>query len=136
MNRRGNASIEFALATPLVLMVLAGIVDGGLFMITRHAASRAARDGARVGAITTETPPADGSEIEANALAAAKASLVAGGYTAAQCDVDVRWWDDTDGRSWLTVRVEIQHTSIFGTYSAFSQDVKNQFIIYTQEQVN
>jgi Flp pilus assembly protein TadG len=136
VRRRGNAAIEFALATPLVLMVLAGIVDGGLFLISRHAASRAARDGARVGAITTETPPADGSEIVANALAAAKASLVAAGYTDAQCDVAAKWWADTDGRSWLTVRVTIEHSSIFGTYSAFSADIQNQFIIYTQEQVN
>jgi Flp pilus assembly protein TadG len=136
MNRRGNASIEFALATPLVLMVLAGIVDGGLFLVARHAASRAARDGARVGAITTESPPADGSDIEANALAAAKASLISAGYTAAQCDVKTKWWADSDGRSWLTVWVNLEHTSIFGTYSAFSQDVQNQFIIYTQEQVN
>lgn len=134
--RRGNAAIEFALAAPLILIVLAGIVDGGAFLICQHSVGRAARDGARVGAITVEHPPADGDQIVGAAAKAARSSLLQAGYGPDRSSVSARWWQDAEGRSWLTVAVSVQHKSMFGLYSLFSQDVRNEFVIYTQEQIN
>lgn len=133
---RGNAAIEFILVTPLVLTILAGIVDGGSFLVTRHAVCRAARDGARVGAITIEPPPASGDDIIANAIETARASLTASGYTEDQADVSASWSKDSNGRSWLKIDIALDHAGFFGNYSPFASRVTHNFTIYTQEQIN
>ena len=48
---QGQALVEFALALPLVLLMVVGMVDMGRFVFGHSALSQAAREGARVGAV-------------------------------------------------------------------------------------
>lgn len=52
--RRGGAAIEFGLWLPVIMSMLAGIVDIGWMMHAHHNVVRAARDGARVGVAVIE----------------------------------------------------------------------------------
>ncbi len=57
-DERGAALVEFALALPLLLVVIAGIVDFGFVFQRYEVVTNAAREGARlaVAAWTTTTP--------------------------------------------------------------------------------
>jgi len=59
-SRRGIAATEFALWLPIMLALIAGVIDWGAYMNARSAVTRAAIDGARVGAskfeATTDAP--------------------------------------------------------------------------------
>jgi len=48
---RGQALVEFALAVPIFLLILFGLVDVGRLVYINNAASEAARDGARWGTV-------------------------------------------------------------------------------------
>lgn len=52
---RGAAMVEFAILLPLLLLVIAGIVDFGRAFFTEVALTNAAREGARAAAISTAT---------------------------------------------------------------------------------
>jgi Flp pilus assembly protein TadG len=46
-DEHGLATVEAAIALPVLLLVLFGIMEGGLFIFTRHEMDRAAREAAR-----------------------------------------------------------------------------------------
>ncbi len=46
-DEQGLATVEAAIALPVLLLVLFGIMEGGLFIFTRHEMDRAAREAAR-----------------------------------------------------------------------------------------
>ena len=50
--KRGQALVEFALVVPLFLLLLAGMIDFGLGLNASIAVSNAAREGARLGAVS------------------------------------------------------------------------------------
>lgn len=50
--RRGAAMLEFALVAPLLLVLLLGIVECARFFFLYHVLLTAAREGARLGAVT------------------------------------------------------------------------------------
>jgi Flp pilus assembly protein TadG len=131
---RGNAAIEFALLMPLMLLLLAGIVDGSMFLLDRHAAVRAARDGARVAASVVEDPPATGDKIEAAAQLYAEKSLAAAEVVPLSVSAD--WTTDADGWSWITLTIVVRHRATFGPYSPFERDIIHSFTMLTQEQIN
>jgi Flp pilus assembly protein TadG len=126
-------SVEFALVLPLALLVLAAIVDGGMYMIEATAANRAARDAARVGAMTLESPPANGDRIEAASASTARASLTAAGL-ATDATVTTTWYQQ-DGTSWLRVEVTCDHRAFFGGVTPFGSQVRRVFRVVTQEQL-
>lgn len=64
--RRGSDAIEFALVLPVILLILSGLIDYGVFLQERSAMVSAVRSGARVGAMTDFT---NGPEAEAIAVA-------------------------------------------------------------------
>ena len=55
LRRRGDASgqglVEFALAAPVIFLVLVGLIDGGRIVFINNEMSEAAREGARWGAV-------------------------------------------------------------------------------------
>ena len=53
--RRGIAATEFALWLPVMLALIAGVIDWGAYMNARSGVTRAAIDGARVGASKFES---------------------------------------------------------------------------------
>jgi Flp pilus assembly protein TadG len=64
---RGSAAIEFALVMPLMLMLLAAVIDWGHYMSTRVSIARAAMDGARAGAAALNDPATPVNEITQSA---------------------------------------------------------------------
>jgi Flp pilus assembly protein TadG len=53
---RGASAVEFALVLPLLLLVIAGVVDFGRALFTQVILTNAAREGARAAIFTTSTP--------------------------------------------------------------------------------
>jgi Flp pilus assembly protein TadG len=136
MMRRGSAAIEFGLTLPVGLMILAGAIDGGVYMVESTVASRAARDGARVGSMTMEsTAPPTGALIEAAAKSAAQASLTAAGITTGKVTVTTDWFQDAAAVSWIKVDVQVAHEGFFGNLTPFGDAIQHSFLMVTQEQL-
>lgn len=76
---RGAAAIEFAIILPLLLLVIAGIVDYGRAFYTEIALTNAAREGARAASVSTMSL----SQVQARTAAAAPGLTVT--TTAALC---------------------------------------------------
>jgi Flp pilus assembly pilin Flp len=53
---RGASAVEFALILPLLLLVIAGVVDFGRALFTQVILTNAAREGARAAIFTSATP--------------------------------------------------------------------------------
>jgi Flp pilus assembly protein TadG len=81
---RGQALVEFALVMPVFLLVLSGILDFGFMLYSRMTVISAAREGARVAAMT-----ADSTTMSAAARSRAIASAANGGLTIASSSVTV-----------------------------------------------
>ena len=61
--RRGTAATEFALWLPILAVLIAGVVDWGSYMNVRAGVTRAAIDGARVGASKFESATDTGGSV-------------------------------------------------------------------------
>lgn len=56
-SERGAELIEFALIAPILIFIIAGIVDFGMMFRTFETVTNAAREGARVGVLPGYNPP-------------------------------------------------------------------------------
>jgi len=56
-SERGAELIEFALVAPILIFIIAGIIDFGMMFRTFEAVTNAAREGARVGVLPGYNPP-------------------------------------------------------------------------------
>ena len=56
-SERGAELIEFALIAPILIFIIAGIIDFGMMFRTFEAVTNAAREGARVGVLPGYNPP-------------------------------------------------------------------------------
>ena len=130
---RGTAALEFGLWMPVILTLLAGIVDGSLFMSVRHDAILAAVAGARTGALTLEDYPADGSEITEASIDQAVGYLEQAGYSPSQYTVGADW-DDFEDLMWITVIVSVDSPTFFPGFSPFDTNVSREFHMVTIEQ--
>lgn len=54
VNNRGQALVEFAVVFPLIIVLLFGIYEIGIALSVQQTITYAAREGARVGALTNE----------------------------------------------------------------------------------
>ncbi|MEN0066648.1 MAG: TadE family protein [Myxococcota bacterium] len=76
-SQRGIAATEFALWLPIIVVLIAGVLDWGTYMSTRASLQRAVTDGARVGASKFEpATEAAGSVARPAALARARQVIV------------------------------------------------------------
>ena len=53
--RRGAAALEFAIAAPIVFLVLFGIIEYGRYFMVRHIMDGAAREGARFAVVNSSS---------------------------------------------------------------------------------
>jgi Flp pilus assembly protein TadG len=74
LSRRGNQAIEFAIAAPLLLILLAGIIDLGQYMYVADGLVEAVAQGGRQGALADSD---DGEDPVATAVGIASASWAA-----------------------------------------------------------
>jgi Flp pilus assembly protein TadG len=84
-SERGAELIEFAVVLPLLLLLIAGIVDFGMMFRTYEAVTNAAREGARVGVL----PGYDVPDVQARVDAYLAASGLTGAHTTTVTDVPV-----------------------------------------------
>ena len=134
--RRGAAAVEFALTLPVLLILIAGIVELGMFVSFHHVIGRAVREGARVGSTTIEGDSPTGDIIEAEAIAQTEFVLATLGYPCTgNCDVDAEWHVRADNYRYLTVSVEFPYDSVTGLL-AFLDDIlaEASFTMLTQQQ--
>ena len=99
---RGQALVEFALILPLLILILMGIIEFGRLWMTMITLSGAAREGARLAAVTA--PDHGLVEAAANNVLNA-ASLGPGNITVS----------GPDAQNEVTVTVEITYTVITGS---------------------
>ena len=136
--RRGGAAIEFALVAPVLLAVFGAIIELSLYINNFHLVSRAARDATRVGSITIEGDDADGSLIEANAVAHAISVLDATGYTCSTvptCEVSADWHQDAvDGNMYVTTTIHSPYKGLTNLVPIVNDGLNARFTMMTQQQ--
>lgn len=130
--RRGAAAVEFGLTMPVLLLLLAGIVDGGFLMSRHHVLARTARDAARIGATTVEDYPADGSQIEAAAEDFVNMTVQYAGLDPDKVQADAQW-KLINNRRWIHLRITAEHEPLF-PFSPFLGPLEHEFWMITQEQ--
>jgi Flp pilus assembly protein TadG len=131
--RRGSAAVEFALVLPVLLLLFGAIVDFSLYVSTCHVVSRAARDGARVGAATPD-PSGAGTELRAAAIAQAQSTMTEMGHPCSGgCTVNAEW-TNTDGYWWLSVEIEYDWTPPVGVVPGLQDGITQRFVMMTQQQ--
>jgi Flp pilus assembly protein TadG len=64
LNERGASAVEFALLSPLLMLILFGTIEFGMVMYSREVLTNASREGARAGIIQQTPKPTQG-QIEA-----------------------------------------------------------------------
>ncbi len=113
-SRRGNSAVEFALTLPILVLLLAGVIDLGQFMFLNDALVNAVSQGARAGAManedatpTPEDPLAIAEEVTEETWAA---SEVDGVLTV----VASTWVDTADGAAHVRVTGTVPFTGLFG----------------------
>jgi Flp pilus assembly protein TadG len=132
--RRGSATIEFALCLPVLLVVIAGIVDISNFVALTQLTSRAVRDGARIGSTVIEGDAPTGALIEQAALDQVDLLLEEAGYPCgAGCDVTAEW-RAIDDVMYVQVRVTYPYEPLVGLSTFLADNAMSEFTMMTQQQ--
>ena len=84
-SERGAELIEFAIVMPILLFIIAGIIDFGMMFRTYEAVTNAAREGARVGVLPGYAPV----DVQSRVDAYLTASGLAGAHVTSVVDVPV-----------------------------------------------
>jgi len=56
VNDKGGSAVEFAIVLPVLLLVVFGVIEWGLYMYNRQVITNAAREGARYGVLMRMAP--------------------------------------------------------------------------------
>lgn len=133
--RRGVAATEFALTLPVLLAVLLGVVELSRMMNQMHLVTRAARDGARLGAGTIEGQDPTGDIIEAATEAHALEVLEAGGINCAgACEAEAEWFVGDNGWWMLSVEVSVPYDPFTSYLPSIPNLLTAEFTTLTQQQ--
>lgn len=132
--RRGVAAMEFALTLPVFLFVVLGVADLSYFITSLYDVQRAARDGARVGAVTLEGGTPTGAVITAEAIAQAKIVLAASDKPCGDdCSVTAQWVL-VDGLRYVQVNVVYPHRPFTPGLNLVPTYARASFFMLTQQQ--
>ncbi|MCB9686119.1 MAG: pilus assembly protein [Alphaproteobacteria bacterium] len=130
MRRRGSAAIEMGMTLPLLIFLLAAVVDWGSYMSLRTSVARAAMDGARRGAAVYEDDsvanPGDLIVPAAENRAQMILDEMGIGCPAATCSIDGEYCDvgeaanncNSPPLNAVLVTVSYQYTPFFGFAAA------------------
>jgi Flp pilus assembly protein TadG len=110
---RGAELIEFAIVTPLLLLLLAGIFDFGMMFRTFEAVTNAAREGARVGVLPGYSPE----DVEDRVDAYMAVSGLTGDYTVTVDSVPITTGAGSFNARSVTVNYTYQF-AVLGTIGA------------------
>jgi hypothetical protein len=132
--RRGAAAVEFALCLPVILLVIAAIVDLTAYLELLQLTSRAARDGARIGSTFIEGDSPTGDGIEGAAREQAELLLEeAGRACATGCEVSAAWVR-IDDAMFVRVTVAYPYEPIVGLSTFLAERATSEFVMLTQQQ--
>lgn len=121
---------------PILVTLFGGIIELSSYISRSYVVQRAARDGARVGAVTIEGVDPTGDDIEAAAIAQAQVVLEETGKGLPDgTSITADWELAEDG--WYYINVSITYP-----YDAFTQvlpyletvDIQADFVMMTQQQ--
>lgn len=134
--RRGANAVEFALAVPALIAVLAAIIDLSAYMAQLHSVSRVTRDAARIASITLEPEPPTGAIIEAAGNTAGNQLLAVGGFDCSGgCGVATDWYQAADGYSYVKVTVHVPYSTVTGFFPMLDGQVNSTFTMFAHEQL-
>jgi len=102
-SERGAELIEFAIVVPLLILMLAAIMDFGMLFRTYEAVTNAAREGARVGVLPGYATADVQSRVDQYMLAS---GLAGGAYTVNVANVNVT----TTANTFAAIRVAVDYT--------------------------
>lgn len=123
---------------PVFLFVVLGAAEISYYLSELYDVQRAARDGARVGAITIEGEDATGDEIIAAAEFMAKAQMLAAGKACVNddgCAVSATWVKHSDGFRYVRVLVIAPHHPLTPGLDLIGSLVQAEFTMLTQQQI-
>ena len=101
-DRQGNISLEFALVLPILLALLAGIIDFGHAYWVKHVLSAGVREGARVGSRYPASNPH--LNLVKNKV---REYVLGGGVDTTNLTVNVRVVNTTGPNGWNDKRIEV-----------------------------
>ena len=131
-NRRGASALEFALTLPIVMIVLAGILEYGWYLFQLSNVVHALRDGTRIGVtvpLEHPTPPTTRAEEHARAVMNGLGVPCEEGEGCVVTAV-IRPSDDFDV---LNLTIEVDYTPIVGLLPSPSL-LQGTFTMMMQEQ--
>lgn len=132
MRRRGSSALEFALTLPIIIAVLAGILEYGWYLFQLSNVVHALRDGTRIG---VTVPSADETGSEARAEAHARAVMDGLGVPCTDgggCVVNATI-EPAGDISTLRMSIEVDYTPIVGLLPTPSQ-LRGSFTMMMQQQ--
>ncbi|EAQ80338.1 TadE/TadG family type IV pilus assembly protein [Blastopirellula marina] len=93
-NRRGTATVEFAVVAPLFLTMVIGLIQGSKLFDSHSVMAQAARDGARLGAMDRADWVAQGIQSNNKITQDVRNTLAAAGFDPEDVDVFIEFPDD------------------------------------------
>ncbi len=111
-NRRGGAAVEFAMVAPVLLTLLAGVLEWGRFATQQLSVLHAVREGARMGSGLTDTWLEDdesGSELLVMAEDRVRAVLAEAGLDGDGATVNTSILTTEEGIELIHVEVAVQY---------------------------
>ena len=129
--QRGAAMIEFALSLPVIILVIAGIVDLSSYLTAIYNIERACRDAARVGAITIDGTPPIGDDMQAAAVTHVTDVLRHIHLDPARARTATSWQIGPQGYFYLTVSLDYPFTAPFGLFPHVDDGLSASFTTMT-----
>jgi Flp pilus assembly protein TadG len=131
--RRGSALIEFALWLPIMMLMLAGLLDLSWYMATSQNVMQAARDGARTGAAKADDPGTLGTNESVDAAIAATDWIKT--TSPYGCADTVASEGSRMGMDTLEVTVTCNYVPLLGTFSNFMPtQISYRFLMFDEVQ--
>jgi len=107
---RGAELIEFAIVAPILMLLVAGIVDFGMMFRTYEAVTNAAREGARVGVLPGYAP----ADVQSRVAQYLTAAGLSGAYTVNVANVPIATGAGTFTATSVTVNYPYQFAVLGG----------------------
>jgi Flp pilus assembly protein TadG len=129
-SERGAELIEFAIVVPILLLLIAGIIDFGMMFRTYEAVTNAAREGARVGVLPGYAPV----DVQSRVDAYLAASGLTGAHTTSVVNIPVATTAGTFTARAVTLNYTYQFVVLGGFGNLGTITLNAQSVMRTEAQ--